>query len=88
MWLLHNETFQTIVLLELLEVGDVFVPDLDGKPQRADYRRLIDLFFPVNFTDDPNKIGKTYDGITYREGNTYDESQEFIQKLRNLKPRN
>ena len=48
MWLLHNETFQTIVLLELLEVGDVFVPDLDGKPQRADYRRLIDLFFPVN----------------------------------------
>ena len=57
MWLLHNETFQAIVLLEL-------------------------------FTDDPNKIVKTYDGITYREGNTYDESQEFIQKLRNLKPRN
>ena len=57
MWLLHNETFQAIVLLEL-------------------------------FTDDPNKIVKTYDGITYREGNTYDETQEFIQKLRNLKPRN
>ena len=57
-------------------------PDLDGKPQRADYRRLVDLFFPVNFTDDPNKIGKTFDGIQYREGNTYYETQEFIQKVR------
>ena len=57
-------------------------PDLDGKPQRADYRRLVDLFFPVNFTDDPNKIGKTLDGIEYKEGNTYYETQEFIHKVR------
>lgn len=57
-------------------------PDLDGKPQRADYRRLVDLFFPVNFTDDPNKIGKTFDGIQFKEGNTYYETQEFIQKVR------
>ena len=57
-------------------------PDLDGKPQRADYRRLVDLFFPVNFTDDPNKIGKSFDGITFKEGNTYYETQEFIHKVR------
>ena len=57
-------------------------PDLDGKPQRADYRRLVDLFFPVNFTDDPNKIGKTFDGIQYKEGNTYYETQEFIQRVK------
>jgi hypothetical protein len=57
-------------------------PDLDGKPQRADYRRLVDLFFPVNFTDDPEKIGKTFDGIQYKEGNTYYETQEFIQRVR------
>ena len=53
-------------------------PDLDGKPQKADYRRLVDLFFPVNFTDDPNKIGKSFDGITFKKGNTYYETQEFI----------
>ncbi len=57
-------------------------PDFDGKPQRADYRRLVDLFFPVNFTDDPNKIGKTFDGIQFKEGNTYYETQEFIQRVK------
>jgi hypothetical protein len=59
-------------------------PDFDGKPQRADYRRLVDLFFSVNFTDDPAKIGKELDGIMYKEGNTYYETQEFLLKVRHV----
>jgi phage/plasmid-associated DNA primase len=59
-------------------------PDLDGKPQRADYRRLVDVLFPVNFTDDPAKIGKELDGIMFKEGNTYYETQEFLLKVRQV----
>ena len=29
-----------------------------------------------------NKIGKSFDGITFKEGNTYYETQEFIHKVR------
>jgi|694.fasta_scaffold04525_27 phage/plasmid-associated DNA primase len=57
-------------------------PELDGKPQRADYRRLVDLNFPINFTDDPTKINKTIGGLIYKEGNPYYETQEFIQKMK------
>jgi len=57
-------------------------PELDGKPQRADYRRLVDLFFPVNFTDNPDMIGKEIGGVLYREANTYYETQEFLNKMR------
>jgi phage/plasmid-associated DNA primase len=57
-------------------------PELDGKPQRADYRRLVDLDFPINFTDDPNKIDKTVGGLIYKKSNPYYETQEFIQKMK------
>ena len=59
-------------------------PDLDGKPQRADYRRLVDLFFPTNFTDDPAKIGKKFGEVEYKEGNTYYETQEFLESTRDV----
>ena len=57
-------------------------PELDGKPQRADYRRLVDLLFPINFTDNESLIGKEIGGVLYKKANTYYETQEFIQKMR------
>lgn len=58
-------------------------PELDGKPLQADYRRLVDLYFPVNFTDDENKIDKIIGGVKYCKANPYYESEEFILSMRN-----
>jgi len=55
-------------------------PDLDGKPQRADYRRLVDILFPVNFTDDITKIDKEIGGVLFKKANSYYETQEFLAK--------
>ena len=79
---MKKKTIATILLVATIVMEFNNSPNLDGKPQRADYRRIIDLFFPVNFTDDPNKIDKIIDGIQYKEGNTYYETQEFIHKVR------
>jgi phage/plasmid-associated DNA primase len=59
-------------------------PELDGKPQRADYRRLLDVFFPVNFTDDPDKIDKEIGGLKYKKANTRYETQEFLNAMRDI----
>ena len=59
-------------------------PELDGKPQRADYRRLVDLLFPVNFTDNESLIDKEVGGVLYKRANTTYETQEFITKMRPL----
>jgi phage/plasmid-associated DNA primase len=57
-------------------------PELDGKPQRADYRRLVDILFPVNFTDDPTKIDKEIGGVQFKKANPYYETQDFLQKVK------
>jgi phage/plasmid-associated DNA primase len=57
-------------------------PDLDGKPQASDYRRLTHCEFPVNFTTDPNKIGKVINGTLYLEANPYYETPEFINAMK------
>ena len=57
-------------------------PELDGKPQQADYRRLVDLFFPINFSDDPNKIGQEIAGVKYIKANSYYETEDFINSMR------
>jgi hypothetical protein len=57
-------------------------PELDGKPQRADYRRLVDILFPINFTDDPTKIDKEIGGVLFKKANPYYETQEFLQKIK------
>ena len=57
-------------------------PELDGKPQRADYRRLVDILFPVNFTDDPLKVDREIGGVQYKQANPYYETQEFLQKVK------
>jgi glycerol-3-phosphate cytidylyltransferase-like family protein len=59
-------------------------PELDGEPQRADYRRMVNLFFPTNFTDDETKIGKQYGNITFQKANTYYETNEFLEKSKYL----
>jgi phage/plasmid-associated DNA primase len=57
-------------------------PDIDGKPQPADYRRMVDVCFPSNFTDDEDKIGKTINGISYQRGNDYFTTPEFRKEYK------
>jgi len=57
-------------------------PELDGKPEQADYRRIVDLDFPVNFTDNPDKIDKVIGGVLYKKANPYFETQEFLQSVK------
>jgi phage/plasmid-associated DNA primase len=59
-------------------------PELDGKPQQADYRRLVDIYFPVNFTDDQNKIGQEIGGVRFEKSNPYYETEDFILSMRNV----
>lgn len=57
-------------------------PDLIGRPQPADYRRMVNCVFGNSFTDDVNKIGRTIGGRNYIKGNTYYETQEFLQSIK------
>lgn len=57
-------------------------PELDGKPQQADYRRLVDIYFPINFTDDPNKMNREIAGVKYVKANSYYETDDFINKIK------
>ena len=57
-------------------------PEMDGKPEQADYRRLVDLDFPVNFTDNTDKIDKVIGGVLYKKANPYFETQEFLQSVK------
>lgn len=57
-------------------------PELDGKPQASDYRRLTHIEFPINFSDDPNKIGKVIDGISYKKANSMYETDGFREKMK------
>ena len=74
--------------LEIFKMVATFVmefnnaPDLDGKPQASDYRRLVHIFFPVNFTDNPAKIGKVIGGIQYKKANPYYETEAFVNSMR------
>ena len=56
-------------------------PELDGQPKRADYRRLVDYEYPTNFTDDPSLIGKTINGISFKQANSYYETDTFIENV-------
>lgn len=59
-------------------------PDLDGKPTDADYRRLNHVSFPVNFTTDENKIGKTIGNIQYKKAEAKYKTSVWVQKMRNV----
>jgi len=60
------------------------MPDYNQEPQDADYRRVKNIQFDNNWSCDPNKVGKTINGIFYRQGNPYYETEEFILKARDV----
>jgi phage/plasmid-associated DNA primase len=79
--LLHSNPIQFKMMATfVMEFNNA--PDLDGKPQASDYRRLTHLDFPINFTDDENKIGKVIGGTLFKKANTHYETDEFILKMR------
>jgi phage/plasmid-associated DNA primase len=57
-------------------------PDFDVKAQASDYRRLTHIDYPINFTDDENKIDKIIGGIQYRKANTFLETDAFLLMMR------
>lgn len=57
-------------------------PDLDGKPQESDYRRIVNMPFPTNFTENPDKIGKNIGGCEYKEANSYFVTDEFLEETK------
>jgi phage/plasmid-associated DNA primase len=79
--LLHSNPIQFKMMATfVMEFNNA--PDLDGKPQASDYRRLTHIDYPVNFTDDENKIDKEIGGVLYKKANTHYETDEFITKMR------
>jgi len=54
-------------------------PEFDTKLDNADARRIRDVEFFNNWTEDPEKIGKTIDGRFYREANPFYATLEFVQ---------
>ena len=60
------------------------MPDYDQAPQDADYRRGRDIKFDNKWTTDTTKIGKTIDGIFYREANPYYETPKFVREARDV----
>lgn len=57
-------------------------PELDGKAIAADYRRLLDVGFPINFTENPDLIDKEINGVMYKKANSYYTTEEFMIKMR------
>jgi len=61
----------------IFEFNSNSYPELDGTPEGAEYRRLVNNFFPTNFTEDKSKIGKTIGKITYKKADTKYEGEEW-----------
>lgn len=60
-------------------------PEFDGKPQQSDYRRCLLHRFKTNFADKvkyPDKIGKTINGVVWKEGKPEYEQEAFRIKMR------
>jgi hypothetical protein len=74
-----NQNPETFVMSGTFVMEFNVPPDLDGKPQQADFRRLLDIQFPVNFTDDPNKIDTESNGVKFKKANPYYQTQEFLE---------
>ena len=53
-------------------------PDFDARLGDSESRRIVDFGFMNSWTDNPDFIGKTIGGITYKEANPYYATQEFI----------
>ena len=59
-------------------------PDFDGEMGDAEARRLVDLFFEVNFTTDEEKIGKAEGKITWKKGNPFYETMTWKMSVRDI----
>lgn len=79
---LLRENPETFSLSSTINMEFNNAPDLDGKPMDSDYRRLVHIEFPINYTDDINKIDKIINGTLFKRANSYYETEEFILKMR------
>jgi phage/plasmid-associated DNA primase len=62
-------------------------PDLDGKATQGEARRLCQHTFATNYADPqmfPEKIGKTINGIRWKEANPYYGTQQFYIDMRDV----
>lgn len=62
-------------------------PDLDGKAGQAEARRLCQHTFLTNYCDSQmfgNKIGKTINGIRWKEANPYIGTPQFYKDMRDV----
>lgn len=57
-------------------------PQLSGKPMESDYRRIVHLQFPINFTTNPDKIDKVIGGIQFRKANLRYGQPEFHEEMK------
>ena len=55
-------------------------PDFKEALTGGEARRALDIAFNNNYTDDPEKIDKTINGIFYRKANPYYTTDDFIAK--------
>jgi len=55
-------------------------PDFEEALTGGEERRAVDVGFNNNFTDDPDKIGKTINGVFFKKDNPYFTTDEFVSK--------
>jgi hypothetical protein len=78
---LHHDN-QSFLLSSTIVMEFNQPPEWDQAPSEAERRRLVYIHFPINFTDDPNKIDKTIGDITFRKANTLYETQEWLESMK------
>jgi phage/plasmid-associated DNA primase len=59
-------------------------PEFDGEMGEAFYRRLVNLFFEVNFTDEDEKVGTVKGNVRYAKGNVLYESMDWRLSVRDI----
>jgi len=55
-------------------------PEFEEAFTGGEERRAVDVGFSNNFTDDPDKIEQTINGVFYRKANPYYTTDDFISK--------
>jgi len=71
----------TIFKLDATIVGEFNnPPDFDEALTGGETRRALDVGFNNNFTDDPEKIDKTINGVFFKKANPYFTTDEFVSK--------
>lgn len=75
--------------IETFKLNGTFVmefnesPEIEGKPDAADYRRGCHILFVQNYTLDERKVGTLNKyGYPYKLANTYYETDEFAEEMK------